>query len=79
MKYLTGQQVADLIDLLTQNTLTTDKAAIRLDVIARRVQAMIKQDQNPNRRKTHFPHAKRCPCGTGWLIPAAEVQDHQAK
>ncbi len=34
-------------------------------VCQQRIHAKMKQG--------HFPHARRCPCGFGWLIPQADV------
>lgn len=53
----------------TNPYLTTTETAKALGVSPQRVRFMLKQDQTPRRRKTHFPGAYKT--GRDWLIPAA--------
>jgi hypothetical protein len=53
---------------------TTKQVAELRGVSERRICAMLKQDANPKRCKTHFPHAKRCECGKAWLIPSKDIK-----
>lgn len=60
-KYYSPIQAADLINAAYKQH-DIDKT-----MSARRIRAMLKQDQNANRRKTHFPGA--IPPHRDWQIP----------
>lgn len=57
-------------------TYTTEEAAKLLNVSQRRIQAMLEQDRNPNRRKTHFPNAQKQVKKIiyEWLIPEKDIK-----
>jgi len=62
--------------------LTESEVAVILNLTRQRVSAMIKQDLKPRSPRTktrHFPHARLCICGKGWLIPEEDVKDYQTR
>lgn len=52
---------------------TTKEAAEMLGLCEQRIRAMLKQDQNPNRQKTHFKNVKKNPIKWEWLISEKDI------
>lgn len=52
---------------------TTKEAAKKLNVSIRRIQAMLCQDMNPDRRVTHFKGAIKF--GRSWMIPESAIEE----
>lgn len=59
---------------MTEKFYTTKEVAKLQNITDGRIRAMLKQDKNPHRQKTHFPHAKKCECGQAWLIPDQDIE-----
>jgi hypothetical protein len=60
--------------------MNTKETAKLLGISMRRVQAMLKQDQNPSRRKTNFPGAKKklikhIIMREDWNIPPQDIEN----
>lgn len=38
-----------------------------------KLRGVCQQRIHAKRKQGHYPHARRCPCGFGWLIPQTDV------
>jgi hypothetical protein len=62
-----------MINLKKKKSYTLSHVADILGVTHNRVNQMVMQDSNPNRRKTHFPGIYWCECGKCLLVPASDI------
>lgn len=58
---------------MTKKYYTTAETAAIEGISVRRVVAKLKQDQNPNQIKKHYPSAKKY--GRDWIIEAKDVKN----